>query len=91
LMARVFFDLDVDAVLPIEQVRSHPERAFLFVGCERDATVYAHHAREMKAASVNPGTELWMLPDCGHVKAFITHPAEWEARVVTFLEGQLGK
>lgn len=90
LMAQLFFGLDVDAVKPIEQVRAHPERAFLFIRCEDDMTVYPHHGAEMKAASANPATQLWTVPDCGHVKAFITHPAEWEARVTSFLEGQLG-
>jgi fermentation-respiration switch protein FrsA (DUF1100 family) len=91
LMARIFFSLDLDAVVPVQQVRAHPERAFLFIECDRDTTVAPHHALEMKAASANPGTELWMASGCGHVKAMSTHPAEWEARVVTFLEAQLGR
>ena len=91
LMARIFFGLDLDAVVPIQQVRAHPERAFLFIGCDRDATVAPHHALEMKAASANPATELWMATDCGHVKAMARHPAEWESRVVAFLEAQLGR
>ncbi len=90
LMAQIFFGLDVAAVRPIDQVRAHPERAFLFIECAGDSTVYPHHALEMKAASANGATELWTAPDCQHVRAFSRYPAEWESRVTAFLEEQLG-
>ena len=45
----------------------------------------------MKAASVNGATELWVAPDCEHVRAFSRYPGEWEARVAAFLESQLGR
>ena len=79
------------SVVPTDVVRAHPERAFLFIRCDNDTTVFPHHGAEMKAASANAATELVTFSGCGHVKAFITYPSEWEARVVSFLEGQLGK
>jgi len=85
LMARVFFDLDLSLIKPAEVVRAHPERAWLFIQCEEDKTVYRHHGVELKAASANPATELWLVPGCDHVKAFDTHTAEWEQRVLAFL------
>lgn len=85
LMARVFFDLDLSVIKPAEVVRDHPERAWLFIQCENDKTVYPHHGVELKAASANAATELWLVPDCDHVKAFDTHTAEWERRVLAFL------
>jgi pimeloyl-ACP methyl ester carboxylesterase len=85
LMARVFFDLDLSVIKPAEVVRDHPERAWLFIQCENDKTVYRHHGVELKAASANPRTELWLVPDCDHVKAFDTHTAEWQQRVGAFL------
>ena len=89
LMARLVFGLDVDAVRPIAQVRAHPERAFLFIQCRQDQTVAMHHGLEMKAASANPATELWLVEDCGHVKAFTRYPAEWLSHVVAFLEREI--
>lgn len=89
LMARVFFDLDLSSIRPAEVVRDHPERAWLFIQCEGDRTVYRHHGVELKAASANPGTELWLVPDCDHVKAFDTHTAEWERRVLAFLTREI--
>jgi len=85
LAARIFFDLDLFVVNPVQVVRDHPERAFLFIQCENDQTVYRHHGVELKAASANPGSELWLVPGCDHVKAFDTHTAEWQQRVLAFL------
>ncbi len=89
LMARVFFDIDLSAVKPAEVVREHPERAWLFIQCEKDTTVFRHHGVDLKAASANPGTELWLVPGCEHVKAFDTHTVEWEQHVLAFLSREI--
>ena len=89
LMSRVFFDLDLSVIMPAEVVRDHPERAWLFIQCENDTTVYRHHGVELKAASANPQTELWLVPGCEHVKAFDTHTVEWEQRVLAFLTREI--
>jgi uncharacterized protein len=89
LMSRVFFDLDLFVIKPAEVVRDHPERAWLFIQCENDTTVYRHHGVELKAASANSGTELWLVPGCEHVKAFDTHTVEWEQRVLAFLSREI--
>jgi len=89
LMSRVFFDLDISVIKPADVVRDHPERAWLFIQCENDTTVYRHHGVELKAASANPQTELWLVPGCEHVKAFDTHTVEWEQRVLAFLTREI--
>lgn len=91
LMAKLFFAIDLGLVLPAEQVRAHPNRAFLFIHCEDDATVYVHHAYDLRAASASPKSELWIAPDCGHADALSRYPAEWESRVLAFLERELGR
>ena len=55
---------------PSKVVASHPDRAFLFIQCTDDTTVPLHHGLDLKAASRNPRTELWIVPGCEHVKAF---------------------
>jgi len=84
-MARVFLDLDLSVIKPVEVVREHPERAWLFIQCEDDMTVYKHHGVELRAASANPQTELWLVPGCDHVKAFDTQTVEWQRHVLAFL------
>jgi uncharacterized protein len=90
LTSRVFLGLDISKVKPARVVAEHPERPFLFIQCVNDDTVLVHHGLDLRAASTNPGTQLWLVPDCNHVQAYITHPAEWEQHVIAFLDRQLG-
>jgi pimeloyl-ACP methyl ester carboxylesterase len=89
LAGKLFFGLDVASVRPVDVVRSHPERAWLFIQCTADATVHPHHGTDLKAASANPRSELWMVDGCAHVQAFVEHPAEWQQHVVTFLDREI--
>ena len=91
LMSRLVYGIDIGSVVPVDVVRAHPERAFFFIECADDHTVALHHGYDLKAASANPNTQLWVVNDCGHVKAFITHPKEWTDRVLAFLDGQVGR
>jgi fermentation-respiration switch protein FrsA (DUF1100 family) len=90
LMGRLFLGLDIGQVSPALVVAAHPERAFLFIQCTDDTTVRLHHGLDLKAASRNPGTELWVVPGCEHVMAFATHPDEWAQHVLGFLSRELG-
>lgn len=90
-MSRVLYQLDLGKVVPVDVVKAHPERPFLFIQCVNDHTVAMHHGLDLKAASANPNTQLWLVDDCGHVKAFVTHPELWQDRVLAFLDAQVGR
>ena len=90
LMARLFLGLDISRVTPSRVVAAHPERPFLFIQCTDDTTVPLHHGLDLKAASANPRTELWIVPGCEHVKAFATQPDQWTQHVLGFLARELG-
>ena len=87
----LLFGLNVWSVRPADVVRAHPERAWLFIQCDTDKTVFVHHGRDLKAASANPDTELWIVPGCDHVQAFTEHPADWREHVLAFLDRELAK
>ena len=89
LMSRLVYRIDIASVVPVDVVRAHPERPFLFIQCTDDHTVALHHGLDLRAASANPGTQLWLVQDCGHVKAFVTHPQEWTERVLAFLDAHV--
>ncbi len=91
ITSRIFFGLDVLTVKPAEVVRAHPERAWLFIQCDADKTVFPHHGTDLKAASANADTELWVVPGCDHVKAFTQRPAEWTRHVLAFLDRELSR
>lgn len=90
LMSRIFLGLDIGQVTPARVVAAHPERAFLFIQCVDDQTVLLHHGLDLRAASTNPRSDLWLVPGCDHVQAFATRPLEWEQRVTAFLARELG-
>ncbi len=89
LASRVLYGIEIGSVVPVDVVRSHPERAFLFIQCEEDHTVAMHHGVDLKNASANAGTQLWLVKDCGHVKAFTTYPQAWQDHVLAFLHREL--
>jgi pimeloyl-ACP methyl ester carboxylesterase len=89
LWSKLAFGLDADQVRPIDIVRAHPERPILLIHCDKDELIPLHHARELFAASKNPGTELWIATGCQHAWAFNIHPVEWQARVEAFLDSQI--
>jgi fermentation-respiration switch protein FrsA (DUF1100 family) len=89
LMANLAFGLDGGQVRPVEVVRAHPERAFLFIHCDGDELVAPHHAHELRAASANPASDLWMATACQHSWAFNNYPTAYEERLSAFLESQI--
>ena len=89
LMSNLAFGLDGNQVRPIEVVRAHPERAFLFIHCAGDKLIAPHHAYELRAASTNPKSDLWMAAVCQHSWAFNSYPTAYEAHLGAFLESQI--
>ena len=89
ILAGRLFGMDISQIEPIAQVRAHPERPFLFIHCEQDEVVLVHHSRDLKAASANAGSALFIVPGCAHVQAHNTVPAEYESRLLSFLSAQL--
>jgi pimeloyl-ACP methyl ester carboxylesterase len=88
--ARMAFGIDTAAVRPTDIVRAHPERPFLFIHCDADELIAVHHARDLRAASANAGSELWIAAGCLHPRASDDHPQEYRRRVLAFLRAHLG-
>jgi pimeloyl-ACP methyl ester carboxylesterase len=89
--ARVAWGIDVAQIRPVDAVRSHPERAFLFIQCDRDDWVLPYHATALRAASANPASELWMASGCEHVGASTDHPDEYRERILAFLAREFAR
>jgi hypothetical protein len=82
-------DLLTDAGRPISlraAVAASQRPTLLIAAGDVDSEAAA--GRSIRAAA--PGTvELWVVPGTGHTDALRTHPGEWEARVVAFLDEAL--
>ena len=87
-MERIAFGVDTGSVRPLDIVRAHDERPFLFIHCDQDETIAVHHGRDLRAASANPSSELWIATGCLHPRAFDDHPEDYRARVLAFLRAQ---
>jgi pimeloyl-ACP methyl ester carboxylesterase len=89
-LTSAFADLLTSAGPPVtlhDAVRAAAPRPVLLIAAG-DVPDEARADRFIQSAS--PDTvELWVVPDTGHVGALRTHPTEWEARVVDFLDGAL--
>lgn len=87
--SNVVFGLDGDQVRPIDVVRANPDRPFLFIHCDADELIAMHHPRELLAASASKASELWVATGCQHAWAFNKYPAEYQARLLAFLDSQI--
>jgi dienelactone hydrolase len=80
-------DLMTDAAAPAPLVELMPavgSRLLLIVGNDP-----AEVAAAPLFAVAAPDIEVWSLPDTPHMGALGTHPDEWEARVIDFLDARL--
>ena len=89
LMSRIAFGLNAEEVRPIEVVGAHAERAILFIHCDTDGLIPVHHAQDLRAASLNPASVLWIAHNCDHGAASDHDPGEYRKRVITFLDTQI--
>jgi uncharacterized protein len=87
--SNVIFGLDGDQVRPIDVVRAQSHRPLLLIHCDKDELIAVHHPQELRSATVSTGSQLWIASGCQHAWAFNHHPAEYQARVLAFLESQI--
>jgi fermentation-respiration switch protein FrsA (DUF1100 family) len=88
-MVKMMYGIDFTAVKPIEVVGDIAPRPILFIQGELDDVVPPGHAQSLLEASNNPLNQLWLIPDCGHVEAYVTHPEEYMDRVTAFFDDAL--
>jgi fermentation-respiration switch protein FrsA (DUF1100 family) len=89
LFSNIAFGLNGDAVRPVDVVHAQHNRPILFIHCDADELIEMHHARELLAASASEGSRLWIAHGCQHAWAFNTYPAEYEVRLLAFLDAQI--
>jgi uncharacterized protein len=73
-----------DDVSPVKAVAERPFAVLLICGT-RDNAIPCRHAERIYAAATGP-KDLWIVPGAFHASALGQDPAEYEKRVVSFLE-----
>ncbi len=88
-MVKMMYGIDFTAIKPVEVVGDIAPRPILFIQGELDDTVPVAHAHSLLAASDNSLNQLWLLPDVGHVEAYITYPEDYMDMVTAFFDDAL--
>ncbi len=88
-MVKIMYGIDFSAIKPIEVVSGIAPRPVLFIHGELDDTVPLEHAYRLQEASENPHSQLWVVPETAHVRAYVAQPEEYIDRVTAFFDTAL--
>jgi fermentation-respiration switch protein FrsA (DUF1100 family) len=88
-MVKMMYGVDFTAIKPVEVVGDIAPRPIFFIQGELDDTVPAAHAQSLLAASNNPSNQLWLVPDVGHVEAYLIYPEDYLSRLTAFFDEAL--
>ncbi|OGD84589.1 hypothetical protein A2165_02425 [Candidatus Curtissbacteria bacterium RBG_13_40_7] len=80
--ARTFYKVKFDELIPTEVIRKFPDKKFLFIHGNKDEDIPIQDSILLSKAS--PKSELWIVPEAGHVKAYQTAPKEYIRRVTNY-------
>jgi len=72
---------DVKPYLAVKQA----DKPIFFIHGTADTTVPAVNSERLYAMASDPGSQLWLVPEAGHVRSYAMHPEEYGQRVVEFL------
>jgi pimeloyl-ACP methyl ester carboxylesterase len=87
LMNRLLFGYDMNDVKPVEDLPRLAPRPVLIIHCLEDEVVNVTQARKLSAAV--PEAPTWYVEACDHAEIYRDHAAEYDARLLPFLEENL--
>jgi fermentation-respiration switch protein FrsA (DUF1100 family) len=88
-VVKIMYGVDFTAIKPVEVVAGIYPRPIFFIQGELDDTVPVAHVYMLYEAANNPQNQLWVIPDVGHVEAYISYPDEYMSRVTAFFDEAL--
>jgi dipeptidyl aminopeptidase/acylaminoacyl peptidase len=87
-IARNMYDVDFAAIKPEEAVSEIAVPVFIIHG-KQDDMVPVQHAYRLKAASQNPRSKLWIVPEAQHGNSYLVRPTEYKEQVISFFDEAL--
>ena len=88
-VVKIMYGIDFSAVKPVELVSKIAPRPVLFIHGELDEVVPLQYAYRLQRASENAQNQLWVVPEAGHVRAYVTQPENYMNRITAFFHGVL--
>ena len=87
LTANQHYGIDVSSLVPEEAVKSLPYPILVIHGKEDSRIPFEHSVKVHEAA--HPESSIWLVPDVGHVEAFVTYPEKYVERVAAYFNERL--
>jgi len=88
-MVKIMYGVDFSAIKPVESVSEIAPRPVFFIHGELDEVVPLEHAYRLQQASQNQQNQLWVVPQAGHVRSYVTQPEEYINKITAFFDGAL--
>ncbi len=85
-MVKIMYGVDFAAIKPVESVPDIAPRPVFFIHGELDEIVPLEHAYRLQQASQNPQDQLWVVPQAGHVGAYVMYPEEYMNKITAFFD-----
>ena len=87
-MDKTLYGIDFKAVKPVEAIKKLSCPVFIIVG-GKDDTVSTDQAQREFEASLNPLSQLWVLPEAEHTRCYVCRPQEYIEKIEAFFEAAL--
>ena len=86
LWARIMYRVKFDEMVPKDVLRNYSDRRFLIIHGTKDKYVPVQDALDLEKSSSK--SELWIVPEAGHVKAYEKDPKEYIRRVTNYFNSE---
>ncbi len=86
---RLMDGVDLPSVKPIDAVRRAPSISILFIHGTADDYVLPQNSTQLRAASANPASDLWLVPGAKHGDTIKRNDSEWLNHVTDFLDARM--
>ena len=80
--AKAIYKIRLDNMIPAEILKNYPQKKFLLIHGNNDEDIPIGDSIELSKAS--PKSELWIVPEAGHVKAYETIPKIYVEKVTAY-------
>jgi len=86
LWARIIYRVKFDEMIPKDVLQNYQDRKFLIIHGTTDKYVPIQDALDLEKSS--PKSELWIVSEAGHVKAYAKDPKEYINRVTNYFNNE---
>jgi len=80
--AKIIYEIKLDDMIPVETLKNFPQKKLLFIHGTEDEDIPLQDSLDL--LKVSPKSDIWLVKDAGHVKAYKTNPAEYISKISNY-------